>query len=223
MPVAIPAYIPDADLPGTAARVNKVLRRMGVEERIVQGQGYVYFTEGEAHTWYSSSIPINRINHMTVRQLVEEYVSLRNAGDEANKDRQLLRDGQRYRILPRHESSTIKETSMTKELIAAAKQRVQANDGDAEGDLRFYHSSEVLEAVFAALPEMKHEIIKRNWVSLGIYEWDDMELDEDGIKEALVKAGFKFIKESVDAMHFGAGFHFVVFAPDMGVVLAGSL
>lgn len=217
MPITVPTDIPDADLPGTAAKVNKVLRRMGVEERIVQGRGYVYFTEGEAHTWYSSSIPINRINHMTVRQLIEEYVSLKNAGDEASKDRQLIRDGQRY-SLRRRDTSSIKETSMTKQLLQAAKSRVQA------ADLPQFNTPEhVLKTVFDLFPDLKYDVVKKNWVSLGVYEWDDLDAENDEVKSTLVNAGFKFVKESADAMHFEVREYFVVFAPDMGVVMVGSL
>jgi hypothetical protein len=219
MPVAVPTDIPDADLPGTAAKVNKVLRRMGVEERIVQGRGYVYFTEGEAHTWYSSSIPINRINHMTVRQLIEEYVDLKNAGEEASKDRQLLRDGQRYRLRPRHESSTIKETQMTKELIAAAKARVNAAEEPS-----FDSSLDALKAVFSLLPGLEYKVVKNSVsTSIGVYDWDDLDMETDEIKETIQKAGFKFMKQSEDAIHFQTDLHFVVFAQDMGVVMAGSL
>ncbi len=217
MPITVPTDIPDADLPGTAAKVNKVLRRMGVEERIVQGRGYVYFTEGEAHTWYSSSLPINRINHLTVRQLIEEYVSLKNAGDEASKDRQLLRDGQRY-SLRRSDTSSIKETSMTKRLLQAAKSRVQA------ADLPPFNTPEhVLKTVFDLFPDLKYDLVKKNWVSLGVYEWDDLDMENDEVKSTLVDAGFKFVKESADAMHFEVREYFVVFAPDMGVVTVGSL
>ncbi len=190
---------------------------MGVEERIVQGRGYVYFTEGEAHTWYSSSLPINRINHLTVRQLIEEYVSLKNAGDEASKDRQLLRDGQRY-SLRRSDTSSIKETSMTKRLLQAAKSRVQA------ADLPPFNTPEhVLKTVFDLFPDLKYDLVKKNWVSLGVYEWDDLDMENDEVKSTLVDAGFKFVKESADAMHFEVREYFVVFAPDMGVVTVGSL
>ena len=106
---------------------------------------------------------------------------------------------------------------MTKQLIAAAKQRVQANETP------FENSDEVLKAVFAALPEMKYEIVKRNQISYGIYEWDDFDVQDDEVKDSLTKAGFKFVRESADAMHFEAGYHFVVFAPNMGVVMVGSL
>lgn len=121
--------IKGGDLPGTVARVNRVLRELGVEERIVQGRGYVYFAEGDAHSWYSSSIPIHHIRQMTVRQLIEEYVRLKNEGDESSKDRQVILDEGRYRIR-RSQTSTISGTNMNSQLIQAAKQRISAQSED---------------------------------------------------------------------------------------------
>lgn len=117
------------DLPGTVARVNRVLRQLGVEERIVQGRGYVYFAEGDAYSWYSSSVPINHISQMTVRQLIEEYVRLKNEGDESSKDRQVMLDDGRYRIR-RSQTSTTSGNNMNSQLIQAAKQRISAQSED---------------------------------------------------------------------------------------------
>lgn len=121
--------IKGGDLPGTVARVNRVLRELGVEERIVQGRGYVYFAEGDAHSWYSSSIPIHHVRQMTVRQLIEEYVRLKNEGDESSKDRQVILDEGRYRIR-RSQTSTTAGTNMNPKLIQAAKQRISAQSED---------------------------------------------------------------------------------------------
>lgn len=67
------------DLPGTVARVNKVLKSMGVEERIAQGNGYVYFYDGDTSYWPAASVFINRINEMTVKELISEYEALKAA------------------------------------------------------------------------------------------------------------------------------------------------
>lgn len=37
-------------------RVNEALKALGREERLVRGRGYYYLRDGEAHTFYSSSI-----------------------------------------------------------------------------------------------------------------------------------------------------------------------
>jgi hypothetical protein len=39
----------------TLKRVNAALAAAGAKEVLVQGEGYLYFIEGEAHCWYTSS------------------------------------------------------------------------------------------------------------------------------------------------------------------------
>lgn len=48
----------------TAATINRELKRLGYAERIRQGYGYVYFTDGDASSWYSSSVAICKISHV---------------------------------------------------------------------------------------------------------------------------------------------------------------
>lgn len=69
---------------GTAAGVNARLRKMGVAERLVKGEGYCYFTEGEAMDWPSASVMVYRISDMTVGEWIEEYKRLK-AAHEADK------------------------------------------------------------------------------------------------------------------------------------------
>jgi hypothetical protein len=45
--------------------LNKALAKAGVAERVMQGRGYVYFVDGEAHTWHSSSIPVCYMRDLT--------------------------------------------------------------------------------------------------------------------------------------------------------------
>jgi hypothetical protein len=47
----------------TVTRINKALKAAGREERLVRGRGYYYLIEGEAHTWYSSSIYVCWLEH----------------------------------------------------------------------------------------------------------------------------------------------------------------
>lgn len=43
---------------------------------LVQGDGYLYFSGGDAHTWYSSSVCVCRLNHLTLDQWIAEAKSL---------------------------------------------------------------------------------------------------------------------------------------------------
>lgn len=42
----------------TARTINAQLAALGICERLVQGRGYVYFVDGDAAGWYSSSIGV---------------------------------------------------------------------------------------------------------------------------------------------------------------------
>lgn len=42
----------------TAATINRELKARGIAERVKQGRGYVYFVDGDASSWHSSSIPV---------------------------------------------------------------------------------------------------------------------------------------------------------------------
>lgn len=44
---------------------------------LVQGNGYLYFAGGDAHTWYSSSVYVCRLNHLTLDQWITEAKTLR--------------------------------------------------------------------------------------------------------------------------------------------------
>lgn len=55
----------------TAATINAELKRRGIAERIRQGRGYVYFTDGESHTWYSSSIAVCYVANLVKPTLAE--------------------------------------------------------------------------------------------------------------------------------------------------------
>lgn len=57
-------------------RLNRALVRAGIIERVVQGRGYVYFVDGEAHTWPSSSIAVCWMRDLTPESVVSEWKSL---------------------------------------------------------------------------------------------------------------------------------------------------
>lgn len=60
----------------TARILNKALKDAGIKERLYQGKGYVYFIDGDAHKWYSSSIPICYISQMTVEDALSWHKEL---------------------------------------------------------------------------------------------------------------------------------------------------
>lgn len=63
------------------AEVNKVLKAMGVPERLVRGNGYYYFFGGEASSWPNSSVAVFRADELSVERWIKEYDLLKNARD----------------------------------------------------------------------------------------------------------------------------------------------
>jgi hypothetical protein len=57
------------------ATINKYLRRAGLDERLVRGNGYLYFTEGNAFGWYSSSLPFWDPSDMAVGYYIDHVIS----------------------------------------------------------------------------------------------------------------------------------------------------
>jgi len=60
----------------TAAHINRELRALGLGERLVQGRGYVYFVDGDAHTWRSSSIAVCYVADLVAATLAETMVTV---------------------------------------------------------------------------------------------------------------------------------------------------
>jgi len=58
--------------------VNRALKARGVEERLKRGKGYYYFIHGEAHTWYTSSVPVCHASSLSVAQWLAEYDQLKS-------------------------------------------------------------------------------------------------------------------------------------------------
>lgn len=63
-------FDPDAR-PKTSATVNRVLTALGYAERLVRGNGYWYFVDGDAHTWFSSSVGVYRITDLPLWRWIE--------------------------------------------------------------------------------------------------------------------------------------------------------
>jgi hypothetical protein len=60
--------------------VTAVLREHGIQETLVQGEGYLYFVDGEAFSWYSQSIPVCRLNHTTMESILATHKDLSAVG-----------------------------------------------------------------------------------------------------------------------------------------------
>lgn len=61
----------------TLQAVNKHLEKRGIPERLFKGQGYYYFAEGQAHTWYTTVVYVNTLKFFTLAEMMEEYLSLK--------------------------------------------------------------------------------------------------------------------------------------------------
>jgi hypothetical protein len=74
----------------TAATVNRILKAAGVPERIVQGDGYAFFTGGNAPLWQESGVyGINRISDVPDAIF---WLSERNRLNNAWEERKLPAD-----------------------------------------------------------------------------------------------------------------------------------
>ena len=57
--------------------VNRLLRALGHGEKLVAGRGYLYFVDGDASGWYSSSVPVCYLRDLTVGRWIEEHAALK--------------------------------------------------------------------------------------------------------------------------------------------------
>lgn len=53
--------------------INKEISKLGGFARLVKGEGYWYFMEGEAEYFYSQSVYVMYLNSLTVEQWIEEW------------------------------------------------------------------------------------------------------------------------------------------------------
>lgn len=58
--------------PKTSVTVNNLLKALGHAERLVRGNGYWYFVDGDAMMWYSSSVPVCRITDLPLYRWAQE-------------------------------------------------------------------------------------------------------------------------------------------------------
>jgi hypothetical protein len=60
----------------TVTTVNKVLAEMGVQERLVRGDGYFYFFGGNAEGWDRHSVSVYRIDSYSVQGWIRQWAEL---------------------------------------------------------------------------------------------------------------------------------------------------
>lgn len=61
----------------TLRTVNAALANAGATERLFKGDGYFYFSEGDAHRWPATMVCVTGLNNLTVEQWLYEWRSLR--------------------------------------------------------------------------------------------------------------------------------------------------
>ena len=58
--------------------VNKRLRKLGHLEKLVRGDGYQYFSGGQASQWMTSSVYVYSADQLTVDQWIAEFNNMRS-------------------------------------------------------------------------------------------------------------------------------------------------
>jgi len=69
----------------TTASVNKELKRLGHAERLVNGNGYFYFIDGNAWSWPVQSVYVFRADELTLVEWIEAYNGLKTDYEESQK------------------------------------------------------------------------------------------------------------------------------------------
>lgn len=62
----------------TFAAVNEALAKIGAKERLVKGNGYLYFTGGQAPSWPTSSVMVPRLTDYTLEQWLTVWRNVRS-------------------------------------------------------------------------------------------------------------------------------------------------
>ena len=61
------------------AAVNRALKLAGRSEKLVRGNGYYYFVDGEAFNWYSSSVSTCYADSLSLERWLDEFDVLKNS------------------------------------------------------------------------------------------------------------------------------------------------
>lgn len=62
----------------SAENITAIIKEMGGEEEVVQGNGYCYFSGGDASDWYTSSVPVNKVSDLSIGQWINTYLEYKN-------------------------------------------------------------------------------------------------------------------------------------------------
>jgi len=57
--------------------INDELKRLGHNVELAKGNGYFYFTSGEAEEWLDRTVGVRTINSKTLKEWIEEFRRLR--------------------------------------------------------------------------------------------------------------------------------------------------
>jgi hypothetical protein len=62
--------------------INDELARRGHRALLAKGDGYFYFTSGEAADWLDRTVKVRTINSLTLKQWVEEFRRLKELNEQ---------------------------------------------------------------------------------------------------------------------------------------------
>jgi hypothetical protein len=61
-------------------KINDELHRLGHDARLERGDGYFYFSSGEANDWFDRTVKVPTLGRLTLEQWVEEFNKLKKLG-----------------------------------------------------------------------------------------------------------------------------------------------
>ena len=71
----------------TIKAVNDALRALGSHAELAKGDGYFYFSSGEAANWLNPTVRVGTLSSRTLEQWVEEYTKLKKLNENLSEER----------------------------------------------------------------------------------------------------------------------------------------
>jgi hypothetical protein len=68
-------------------KINDELHRLGHDVRLERGDGYFYFSSGEANDWFDRTVKVPTLGRLTLEQWVEEFNKLKKLNEEILRPR----------------------------------------------------------------------------------------------------------------------------------------
>jgi hypothetical protein len=65
--------------------INDELARLGFAARLAKGDGYFYFSDGEAADWLDKTVKARTINSLTLKEWVAEFRRLKDLNEQILK------------------------------------------------------------------------------------------------------------------------------------------